>query len=408
MKKTYKFFAGILCTAASGVLTLALWLQGSLPDHYYLVQGNDLTIHAGYPIQTQAEEGVDISKSSVGSRYHVDLRVMGSVSVKKVQVEVVDRKMVIPGGFPFGIKMFTDGVMVVGMSDVQTTEGLRNPSREGGLKIGDVILSINGKSVASNEQVGQMVAQSDGEIMDFSIKRKGTNMHVSIVPQLSSVDSSYRAGIWVRDSSAGIGTMTYYDPSTGVFAGLGHGVCDIDTGELMPLYSGEIVDVSITGVNVGKSGAPGELKGAFSKDSQLGRLAVNNETGVFGVIQKPFLVQEAVPLAMKHEVKEGKAMILTTLNGKTPEEFEIMIEKVYYNDDAPTKNMVIRVTDPALLAKTGGIIQGMSGSPILQDGKLIGAVTHVLVNDPTKGYGIFAENMEKTAEGVVTGYQIAS
>ena len=208
--------------------------------------------------------------------------------------------------------------------------------------------------------------------------------------------------MWVRDSSAGIGTLTYLDPESGIFAGLGHGVCDVDTGTLMPLYSGEAVNVAITGVTKGESGSPGELRGTFSQEAPIGTLVKNEATGIYGQMDgiPDILSQggEPVAVAMRQEVHTGKAMIRTTISGDTPVEYEISIERVSLSEQNPTRNMVIRITDPRLLSATGGIVQGMSGSPILQNGKLVGAVTHVLVNDPTRGYGILIENMLETAQ----------
>ncbi len=198
--------------------------------------------------------------------------------------------------------------------------------------------------------------------------------------------------MWIRDSSAGIGTLTLYQPTTDVVAGLGHAICDVDTGEILPISSGDLVWANITGVIKGQSGAPGELIGEFT-NKHIGKVMINCEAGIYGIADKAPINAKSYPVAMRQEVRDGKATILCTVNGTEPKEYEIMIEKVNLSDSGTTKNMVIRVTDPELLEVTGGIVQGMSGSPILQDGKLVGAITHVFVNQPTRGYGIFAENM---------------
>ena len=217
---------------------------------------------------------------------------------------------------------------------------------------------------------------------------------MQVVPVKAASDEVYRCGIWVRDSSAGIGTVTFYDPSTGVFGGLGHAVCDVDTGGVMPLAEGQVVPVSIHGVQKGEAGTPGELQGSFLTTLSCGELRKNTETGVYGVLNRnPAAGREAIPICLRQEVKEGPVQILTTISGTEPALYDAVIEKVSLGDHTPTKNLILRITDPELLSKTGGIVQGMSGSPILQDGKLAGAVTHVFVNDPTRGYGIFAENM---------------
>jgi stage IV sporulation protein B len=223
---------------------------------------------------------------------------------------------------------------------------------------------------------------------------------------VSTEDNTYKVGLWVRDSTAGIGTVTFIDKNTGTFGGLGHGVCDVDTGLLMPLESGSVVDVEVTGVVKGEPQNPGELRGNFSRVTS-GNLFVNHETGVFGKINDADRVSgEVVPIGNKNSVHEGKVYIYTTILGTTPEKYEAEIIKIN-SDSGKTKNFMVRVTDKRLLEKTGGIVQGMSGSPILQDGKLIGAVTHVLINDPQKGYGIFIENMLETASSIVNNQNAA-
>ncbi|MCL2884594.1 MAG: SpoIVB peptidase, partial [Oscillospiraceae bacterium] len=231
------------------------------------------------------------------------------------------------------------------------------------------------------------------------LKRDNIVFDAQLTPVKSVTENRYKAGMWVRDSAAGIGTLTFYVPGTNIFAGLGHAICDTDTGETMPLASGEIVPARIYSIKPGVAGTPGELRGGFEMGS-LGSLTVNGDTGTYGQLTSLPAVHDAVPVAMKQEVKPGAAQILTTIDGTDPVLYDVRIDQVKYSDASPTRNLVITITDPRLLDKTGGIVQGMSGSPILQNGKLVGAVTHVFVNDPTRGYGIFAENMLKTADSV--------
>ncbi len=396
MRRKYRVFAGTFSVLTSVVLAFTLLIQSSLPDRFYLTEGEQFDMSSDYGLSQTVktvEKGIPLT-GGPGESYQVDLRLFGAIAVKNVQVQVVPKQYVIPGGFPFGIKMFTDGVMVVGISDLLTPQGKANPAQEAGIHMGDVILQINGQTVLSNEDVAEIIGASAGRPVTLVMKRKEDVFPLQLKPVLGE-DGTYKAGIWVRDSSAGIGTMTFLDPATNTFGGLGHGVCDVDTGEILPLSSGEIVEVSITGVEKGKSGQPGELKGSFGRQT-IGTLGINGETGVFGRMQTNMITGDPVPLAMRQEVKEGPAVLYTTLEGTEPQEYAIEIERVYFGDGNPTKNMIIRITDPRLLAETGGIVQGMSGSPILQNGKLVGAVTHVFVNDPTKGYAIFAENMETT------------
>lgn len=399
MKKIFRFFAGLVSVGAIGVLALSLYLSETLPDHYYVVQGDSFAISSRLGIQaTGFTQNMPVEVySRAGNEYKMQLTLPGGPVIKTVGVQVVERDMVIPGGRPFGIKMFTEGVMVVGMSDVDIGGRSVNPAKTAGLKTGDIILRINGQSVQFNEDIGRIVAESGGSPLRVTFRRDDVEQTVDLQPVGSAADGSYKVGMWVRDSSAGIGTMTYYNPETRVFVGLGHAVCDIDTGGIMPLSTGEAVDVTITGVNRGVSGFPGELKGMFTGSRALGRLCFNSETGIYGVADQSPISAQPVPMAVRGEVETGSAMIYTTVEGKVPQAYGIVIERIASGDANPTKNMIIRVTDQRLLDATGGIVQGMSGSPILQNGRLVGAVTHVFVNDPARGYGIFAENMERVA-----------
>ena len=285
-----------------------------------------------------------------------------------------------------------------------TASGPKNPARSAGIKIGDVLLSIDGTAVNTTEKVAELIETAGNKTMSFHIRRDNIAFDVNFRCEKSVNENRWKAGLWVRDSSAGIGTLTFYVPGSDVFAGLGHAVCDVDTGDVLPLSTGEVVPARIYSVVKGLSGDPGELRGGFERGS-LGNLTVNGETGIYGRLSHLPVLGDPVPVAMKQQVKTGRAQILTTIDGTEPELYDIEIDQVRFNDSSPTRNMVIIITDERLLAETGGIVQGMSGSPILQDGKLIGAVTHVFVNEPTKGFAIFAENMLKTANTVANQQQ---
>ena len=402
MKRCIHIICGGLTLACSLLMAAIVTLAGRMPEQFNVVEGSSLTLQGAVSVGAQrTAEGRSVSAATLaaGSSYTASLKLFGLFPVKDVAVKVVDATSVVPCGTPFGIKMFTDGVLVVGMSAVDTPTGSYNPAKSSGIKVGDVIVSINGETVSSTEQVAQRVEESGGKSLTFKIRRDNILFDVQFVPAKSVNENRWKAGLWVRDSSAGIGTLTFYSPSSQVFAGLGHPVCDVDTGETLPLSSGEIVPAKIYSVNRGVSGTPGELRGGFEKGT-LGNLTVNGETGIYGTLSNLPTLNDPVPVAMKQQVKSGSAQVLTTIDGTTPKLYDIRIDPVRYNDSSPTRNMVIVITDQELLDKTGGIVQGMSGSPILQDGKLIGAVTHVFVNDPTKGFAIFAENMLKTAETV--------
>jgi stage IV sporulation protein B len=314
--------------------------------------------------------------------------------IKSVSVSVVEMGSVVLGGIPFGIKLYADGVMVVSLSDVDSALGNIRPAQNAGIKVGDIIVSINGQNVYTNEEVADIVKRSNGKQLRFHIRRNKLAFDVSFSAVKSLKENTYKIGAWVRDSSAGIGTVTFYDPATKSLAGLGHAVCDVDTGEIIPISSGELVPARIYGVTKSESGTPGELRGGFELGS-FGPLLTNCDKGVYGCCEH--FNGERLPLMLKQDVKRGKAEIYTTVNGTKPQYYDIEILELRYRDLSGTRSIVIEITDPDLLSQTGGIVQGMSGSPIIQNGKLVGAVTHVFVNDPTRGYAIFAENMLETA-----------
>jgi stage IV sporulation protein B len=393
MKKKIKALVGVLSAGILFLLALVLYAENTLPDSLYITEGEEELSALPFGRAVLPISLVQVRGGIQSGEYHL-LRLFESVPIKQVQVQVVPRNTVIPGGIPFGIKMHTRGVVVVGMSDIQNGAANFNPAKDAGLKIGDILLAIDGYPLERNGDVLRCIEQSGGNEVNVRLERNGTEMILYLTPVLSEFESGYKAGIWVRDSSAGIGTMTYIDPETMGFAGLGHAICDVDTGEIMPLAHGEIVDVNITGAFAGHSGQPGELRGSFVEYDSIGRLLLNSDAGIYGVLDKLEVAADPVPMALRQEVVPGPASILATISGNRPESFSITIEKINYADTDSTKNMVIQITDPDLLTVTGGIVQGMSGSPILQGGKLVGAVTHVFVNDPTRGYAVFAENME--------------
>ncbi len=296
------------------------------------------------------------------------------------------------GGQSFGIKLYTDGVIVVGSGNFLFGGQTINPAYEAGIRTGDRLIAANGQSIDSNEALTRLIAQNEGSPITFTVIRKNLKFETTVRPIIPDGDSKYRLGLWVRDSTAGIGTLTYYNQSTGNLAGLGHSVADIDTGELMPSSKGSLVSATITDITKGKAGEPGEMSGRFG-EQQYGTILANTDCGIFAAqSDTPKENLQEVSIALKGEVTVGAAQIYTTLDDGPPQYYDVQIKKIN-NNLKQNKNMVIEITDPVLLEKTGGIVQGMSGSPILQNGKLIGALTHVFVNDPTQGYGIFIEKM---------------
>ena len=296
------------------------------------------------------------------------------------------------GGVPFGIKFITEGVLIVGMSEVVSSGGSVNPAQNAGLRVGDRITKMNGQTILGAEELGEIVTKNGQKPITITYIRVGKEQVTVLTPAYSAAEGRYVTGLYVRDSGAGIGTLTFVFPETGAFAGLGHGICDAATGKPIPIQRGSIVGVKISGVVRGLAGAPGEVKGYFSS-GKTGTLLGNTECGVYGVLAKlPKELSDPIPVGLRGEVTEGKAKILCTFDDGVRREYGIEISEIL-RDATGNKCFTIKVKDEALLAKTGGIIQGMSGSPIIQNGKLIGAVTHVMINDPTTGYGIFIENM---------------
>jgi len=314
-------------------------------------------------------------------------------TLREIKAEQKENIMLIPGGVPFGIRFQTKGVLIVALSDVITDEGKISPATDAGIQPNDVIVTIDGQQVSSVDDVNKAIQESNGSELKLTILRDGEQIQVTLTPAASKPNGNFRAGMWIKDSATGIGTMTFFDPRDNSFGGLGHGVCDVDTGELLPLLKGIVTEVRINGIKRGLRGVPGVIKGQISSDAR-GFLTSNHETGVYGFLDAPptGLPEGALPIATRNEVVEGPAYIWTTLCNEGPKRYEINIARVN-RDSGLVKNFVIQITDPALLERTGGIVQGMSGSPIIQDGRIIGAVTHVMVNDPTSGYGIFIENM---------------
>ena len=391
----------------------------TIPSDMVLIEGEEYSynIDSLFPISIKADtEGilringnnfkssynhVDISKpvslsSDRNGSLKLDFRFFGLLPVRTVNVDVVSNKSLIACGNTVGVKLRLEGILVIGISDVQSNNKKIIPVKNTGIKPGNVITQINEKNVESIEELVSLVENNGGKPLRINYRAGNVIEETMVSPVKSSEDNKYHLGLWVRDSTAGIGTLTFYDEKTGRFGALGHGITDIDTGTLMSVKSGEILESSILGVKVGKSGMPGELKGVFTEGTKLGTIQTNTEIGIYGKLDKlssQRIDGKLYPVGVRADITEGPATILSNIDGKKIEEYDILIQKVSKQNLNGSKGMIIKITDQRLLNTTGGIVQGMSGSPIIQNGKIVGAVTHVLVNDPTRGYGIFIEAM---------------
>lgn len=336
--------------------------------------------------------------------YTVDFRLFGLIPLRRLTVDVVPPIRLVPGGHSIGVLMKSRGVTVVGHATVRDSRGeLQQPGRSAGIELGDTILRIDGQEVSGEEHAARLFerAGSNGSKARLSIRRRGTEMEILVQPVLERESGRWRVGLYIRDGAAGVGTLTFYDPRSGKFGALGHVIADAESRHPIDVAEGQIVEAEVVAVQKGRRGAPGEKISNFeSEDDWLGQIERNSRFGIFGTMNRTIrnsIYPEPLPVAMATQVREGPAEILTVVQGKQMERYGVEIVRLMRNPTADGKNMIVRITDPKLLEKAGGIVQGMSGSPIIQDGRLIGAVTHVFVNDPTRGYGVLIEWMLQEA-----------
>lgn len=390
------FFVSVL------IFSAVIYIGNTLDSDIKIKKGDSLNIETVVPV-TAEYDGTLLSQKSVftktGEEFEVEVKIFGLIPVSTIKVQVVDELQVRVLGTPFGMKLYTEGVLIIDLTEVKTEKGIKKPAEEAGLKKGDYIVAVNDNPVRSNEEFSFVVENSGGLPLELTVRRNDKSFKVTVKAVLSQETATYKLGIWIRDSSAGIGTLTFYSPANGLVCGLGHGICDDDTGSLLVVESGEVVEAKIVDVAKGESGSPGQLKGSLT-NKVLGNIELNCDMGVYSKAKNSFKTGNLVEIGLKQEVKEGPAQILCTIEGNTPKLYSCNIKIRSSAFHSATQNILVTVTDEELIQKTGGIVQGMSGSPILQNGKLIGAVTHVLLDDSTKGYGIFAENMLETAQGV--------
>ena len=371
-----------------------------IPNSLILFENEDLNIKSiwGMKLEETVEVGANVSKYKVSNSdsklYNLSLF---GLNLKTIKTNILPTTKVIPVGNLVGLKLFTEGVLVVGMSEIKGQDNkIYKPYEEAGIEQGDSIIEINDIEVNSTEELISCVSKCRGKSIDITYVKDGKVLETQITPVKTS-ENTYKLGLWVRDAEAGIGTVTFYDKETNSFAALGHGIQDIDTGELVEISSGEFVTAEILDIEKGERENPGRIEGTIEDGTKIGEIYTNTDFGVYGTTtNKAGLdisnIQE-IEVASRSEIETGKASIICTLEDGKREEYEIEIQKIYINNNENNKSMVVKVTDEKLLEKTGGIIQGMSGSPIIQNGKLIGALTHVLVSDPSKGYALFADTM---------------
>lgn len=397
-----KIFFFVLVIFCILIFSAVIYLNGNINNNFKIKKGESLNIASPLPV-TAVYNGVKLSQVSgtkqIGEEFSVDIKAFGFIPVSKVSVEVVDELHVAVLGTPFGMKIYTKGVLITEISEVATENGSENPAQKAGLRQGDYIVSVDGVKVYTNEDLVSIVENSGGKRLKLEIMRDETKIYINITPVKSTDTNNYKIGIWVKDSSAGVGTLTFYSPSNNVLCGLGHGICDNDTGNLLKLNSGEVVTAEIISIEKGQVGSPGKLTGRLNYKT-LGDINLNCEIGVYSLLKGSLQFEKLTEIALKQEVKDGQAQIICTIDNNQPKAYTCNIKVRNSNYHSKTQNMLLTVTDNALLEATGGIVQGMSGSPVVQNGKLVGAVTHVLVDDPTRGYAIFAENMLETAQSV--------
>lgn len=323
------------------------------------------------------------------------VKLFDSLNVSNLTVNVIPKTTVIPLGNTIGLKLYTQGVLVVGMSEI---EGIK-PYENTGIKEGDRIIKIDKEKISNTEDLVQTVNSAQGKEVQVTYIKDDTNEEkVTNILPAKTKDNEYKLGLWVRDAAAGVGTLTFYEPDSKMFAALGHGITDIDTGDIVTIANGELVNSNIVSITKGEKGTPGEIRGSIEGEAKLGDISKNTSFGIFGKISNKTRLeinQNEMEVLARNDVKQGKAQIICELEEGKKKTYEIEIQKIYTANNKDNKSMLIKVTDRELLEKTGGIIQGMSGSPIIQNGKFVGAVTHVLVNDPTTGYAVFADMMLK-------------
>ena len=396
MKKTAKAIFTVFSSAITALYLIICYYSLKMPDRWYSENGKNFRINTFLPIEVENKlyDTESTFQNSRSSSSYAEMKLFGIIPIKSININETDKKFLIPGGELYGLKIHIDGAVVTGMGNVESSSGNICPAEKGNIQTGDIIKTISGKSIKSSEDIENILALSEGESVSVCAERNGEEYKTSITPVFSENSKRFEIGMWVRDSTAGIGTVTFYDTENNIFGSLGHPVCDSNTGTFIPFGECETSGVKIKGIEKGSFGKAGAIKAEFTNEKGIGVISGNTECGVYGSINSENLPQkEKLPLGCKQEIHTGKAFIYCSVDENTAEKYDIEIKKINYNSKEKTKDMVIKITDSRLLEKTGGIVCGMSGSPIIQDNKIIGAVTHVFVKNSSEGYAVFCENM---------------
>ena len=387
---------------------------GNIPEEIVVFEGEEISMKTllGIIIKGENLETIETSSSNSNKisnevgKSSLEVSLFDNITLKNVDVSVLPKTTVIPVGNIAGVKLYTNGVLVVGMSEIEGKDNKKyKPYENTGIEEGDTIVKINEEEIGSTNDLIEVVNMSQGKEIKVEYIHEDDTKECSITPVETS-SNEYKLGLWVRDSAAGVGTVSFYDPTTRTFGALGHGITDIDTNELINIASGEFITTRILNITKGESGNPGRIQGTIENQQNIGLISKNSKFGIYGKVNNisslDIDTSKEMEVALREEIQEGKATILCSLDNQKPQEYEIEIQKIYKENNYDNKSMKIKVTDERLLEKTGGIIQGMSGSPIIQNGKFVGAVTHVLVNNPQEGYAVFGDIMLKQAKDTNT------
>lgn len=393
----------LICLCLLVILSPFIFVQIAIPSTVRVMDGNSWGTK-WLQLDVKENEWVTVNDTAIEQNRKIEsteivqtagvIKLWGIIPLKAVSLEVWPDKMLQAGGSMVGIDLFTDGILVLGTGKVDTENGEENSPARGILYAGDKIRKVNGEEVSTVEEVDALIAGSANETVRLEIDREGERKTVSVTPKMDA-DGKPRIGIWIRDRAQGLGTLTFVDPETQIFGAVGHGISDVDTKDLLPIHTGILSKAKVRHLVKGEVGAPGEVEGSLTGEI-CGKITRNTEHGIYGIAAEEVTTQGEYPIALKNQVENGRAVILCDIIGETVEAYEVKVEKA---SGIPTFNsgMVVTVTDERLLEVTGGIIQGMSGCPIIQNGRIIGAVTHVFVKDPTKGYGVYIEDMLEAA-----------